>query len=82
VKAYELYQEVDPALVTELFKWLKENEKELYKTTIATLASNRKLRPIFVQKKSFEDQVTWLHKTLKLRTSDTIAEHLFQVWFM
>ena len=24
----------------------------------------------------------WLHKTLKLRTSDTIGEHLFQAYFM
>lgn len=82
MKAYEIYQTVDPALVTGMFTWMKENEKDLYKTTVGTLAADRKLRPLFVQKKSFPDQISWIHKTLKLRTSDTIGEHLFQVWFM
>jgi len=68
VKAYEIYQTADAALVTEMFTWMRENEKDLYKTAVATLAADRKLRPI--------------HKTLKLRTSDTIGEHLFQVFFM
>ncbi len=82
VKAYEIYQTVDPALVSEMFSWMKDNETDLYKTAIASLAADRKLRPIFVQKKTFPDQVAWLQKTLKLRTSDSIGEHLLQVWFM
>lgn len=82
VKAYEIYQEIDSALVVEMCQWLRANEKELYHTALASLAANRKLRPIFVQKKKPEEQAAWLHKTLKLRTSDTVGEHLFQVWFM
>jgi len=82
VKAYEIYQEIDPTLVVEMCQWLRANEKELYNTALASLAANRKLRPIFVQKKKPDDQAAWLHKTLKLRTSDTVGEHLFQVWFM
>jgi len=82
VKAYEIYQEACPSLITEMLQWVKENEKDLYQTTLGSLAENRKLRPIFVQKKSFPDQIQWLHKTLKLKTSDVIGEHLFQIWLM
>lgn len=82
MKAYEIYQEIDSALVVEMCAWLRANEKELYHTALATLAANRKLRPIFVQKKKPAQQAAWLHKTLKLRTSDTVGEHLCQVWFM
>ena len=82
VNAYEIYQEIDPALVTEMCQWMRENEKNLYNTAVGSLATNRKLRPIFILKKKPADQYVWLHKTLKLRTSDTVGEHLFQVYFM
>jgi hypothetical protein len=82
VKPHEIYQHLDPALVQDMFLYFRENERDLYKSAVASLASNRKLRPVFIQKKPAVDQITWLHKTLKLRSSDVIGEHLFQAWFM
>ena len=61
---------------------MRAEERNLYKTTLATLANDRKLRPVFVQKKSIAEQISWMHKTLKLKSSDMIGEHLFQVYFM
>lgn len=82
MKAFEVYQQIDPALVSDMFLWLRENERQLYKSAVASLTAARKLRPIFVEKKPVLEQIAWLHKTLKLRTSDTIGEHLFQAYFM
>ncbi len=82
MKAFEIYQTIDPSLVSDMFLWIRESDRQLYKSAIATLTANRNLRPVFVEKKSVADQITWLHKTLKLKTSDTIGEHLFQVYFM
>ena len=82
MNAFEIYQKIDPSLISDLFLWIRENDRQLYKSTIATLTANRRLRPVFVEKKSVPEQIAWLHKTLKLRTSDTIGEHLFQVYFM
>lgn len=82
MKAFEIYQKVDPSLVEEMFRWIRENERQLYKSTVATLAANRRLRPVFVEKKSVAEQIAWIHKTLKLRPSDTVGEHLFQVYLM
>jgi hypothetical protein len=82
VNAYEIYQEIDHSLVADMCQWIRENDKNLYNSAVGSLAANRKLRPIFIQKKKPVDQYVWLHKTLKLRTSDTVGEHLFQVWFM
>ncbi|MEJ6579483.1 MAG: hypothetical protein QNL68_06750 [Akkermansiaceae bacterium] len=82
MNAYEIYQEIDPTIVNEMFTWIRDNERQLYKTAVSSLAASRNLRPVFVEKKSVPDQITFIHKTLKLRTSDTIGEHLFQVWFM
>ncbi len=61
---------------------MRDEERDLYKTTLSTLANERKLRPVFIQKKSVAEQIAWLHKTLKLKSSDMVGEHIFQVYFM
>ncbi len=82
MNAYQIYQNADPALITDLFTWLRNEEKDLYKNAVSSLANDRKLRPLFIQKKSFPDQIAWLHKTLKLKSTDMMGEHIFQLYFM
>ena len=82
MKAHELYTAVDPTLVTEMLDWFRANDRNVYKSAVATLAGNRKLRPVFIQKKSLVDQYAWIHRTLKLLACDTIGEHLLQAYLM
>ncbi len=82
MKAHELYSAVDPAIVTEILDWFRANDRNVYKSAVATLAANRKLRPVFVQKKSLPEQYAWVLKTLKLNACDTIGEHLLQAYLM
>lgn len=65
-----------------MFMWMRDTDRELYKTALGSLASNRKLRLTYLQKKPATEQIEWMHKTLKLKTSGMIAEHLLQVYFM
>lgn len=82
MKAHELYSAVDPAIVTQILDWFRANDKNVYRSAVATLAGNRKLRPIFIEKKSMADQYAWIHKTLKINACDTIGEHLLQAYLM
>ncbi|MEO7099951.1 MAG: hypothetical protein ABI162_11355 [Luteolibacter sp.] len=82
MKAHELYTAVDPAIVTQILDWFRANDKNVYRSAVATLATNRKLRPIFIEKKSMADQYAWINKTLKLKACDTIGEHLLQAYLM
>ena len=82
VKAHELYSAVDPAIVTQILDWFRANDRNVYKSAVATLASNRKLRPVFIEKKPLADQYAWIHKTLKINACDTIGEHLLQAYLM
>ena len=82
MRPYEIFREVEPAIVIDLFSTFRDEDRDVYKSALASLAQERKLRPVFVQRKSVTDQIAWMHKTLKLRGSDTVAEHLLQVWFM
>jgi hypothetical protein len=82
VKAHELYTAVDPALFSEMFDWFRANDRNVYKSAVATLAGNRKLRPVFVQKKPLPEQYAWILKTLKLNACNTIGEQLLQAYLM
>jgi len=82
VKAHEIYAAVDPALVTQMLDWFRINDRNVYKTAVATLAANRKLRPVFIQKKSLAEQYAWIHKTLKINSCDAIGAQLLQVFLM
>lgn len=82
VKAHEIYNDIHPELVTRMLTWFRENDKNVYRSAIASLAQSRKLRLAFIQKKPLPDQYAWILKTLKSKQSDAIGEHLLQVWLM
>lgn len=82
MKAHELYSAVDPAVVTDMLDWFRANDRNVYKSAVATLAANRKLRLVFIQKKPLAEQYAWILKTLKLNACDTIGEHLLQAYLM
>ncbi len=82
MKAHELYSAVDPAVVTQILDWFRANDRNVYRSALATLAGNRKLRPIFVEKKTIPEQYVWILKTLKLKPCETIGEHLLQAYLM
>ena len=82
MKAHELYSAVDPAFVSQILDWFRANDKNVYRSAVATLATNRKLRPVFIEKKSMAEQYAWIQKTLKLKACDTIGEHLLQAYLM
>jgi len=80
--AHELFKNVKPSIVQDIFMWMRDTDRELYKTALGSLATNRKMRLAYLQKKPVTEQIAWMHKTLGLKTSDMIAEHLLQVYFM
>lgn len=82
MKSYEIYKAADPSLVSEMLMFFREVDKNLYKTSLATLASNRKLRLVFVQKKPVVEQIKWMHNAMMFKMNSDIGEHLLQVWFM
>lgn len=82
MKACQLFQKISPALGQEIISYLREEQKEVYRATLVTLAGQRKLRPQFVQKKSRDQQAAWILETLKMRSSEGVGEQLLQVWLM
>jgi hypothetical protein len=82
VKAHEIYQQLAPELLHQMLDWFRDRERSVYKSAVETLAKDRKLRLVFIQRKPLPDQYAWIHKTLQLKSCDTIGEHLLQAWFL
>jgi len=69
-------------MVTEMLDWFRANDRNVYKTAVATLADKRKLRPVFIQKKPLPAQFAWIHKTLSVPALDAIGEQLLHAYLM
>ena len=82
MKSYEIFQEIGPETAASIFQYLRDEQREVYTVSLSTLAQNRKLRPVFVQRKPAAAQIEWLVKNVKLKGSDEIAEHVIQLWLM
>lgn len=82
MKSHEIFTAVDPSVVVAILDWFRAHDRTVYRTAVSTLAANRKLRPVFVEKKNLADQYAWIHKTLQLRACESIAEQILQAYLM
>ncbi|HWB59994.1 MAG TPA: hypothetical protein VG733_10905 [Chthoniobacteraceae bacterium] len=78
----DIIQKASPALFSGLFGFLFEEEKPLYKATIEAVAKQRKLRPVFIERKPRNERFAWLQEALGRKASDAIAGHILQIWLV
>ncbi len=81
-KPYEIFAALPPAVSEQLFSYIFEKEKPLYKATIDTLAKQRKLRPIFVERKPRAERHAWMKEVLGRKINESVAAHLLQIWLV
>jgi len=79
---HEIFSKMTPSIASQIFSFLFEKEKPLYKATIDTLAKKRNLRPIFVERKPRDERFAWLKDSVSRAVNDGVAAHLLQVWLI
>jgi hypothetical protein len=79
---HEIFARMPAPAAEQLFTFLHEREKPLYKATIDTLAKQRKLRPVFVERKPRPERHAWMRDVLGKKTNDGVAAHLLQIWLV
>lgn len=82
MKAYQLFQYLSPGVATDIVKSMQAEQRDACRAALAKLAEQKRLRPVFVQRKSRDDQALWITNQLRLKLSDEIAESLLQVWLV
>lgn len=79
---HEIFAQMPPAVAEQLFSFLMENEKPLYKTTINTLATQRKLRGVFIERKPRAERHAWMREVLGKKVNESVGAHLLQIWLV
>jgi hypothetical protein len=60
--------------------WLAENDRNAYKSAAGMLATRRKLRPIFVERKPRDERNQWIKDSLARPANADLALEILQVW--
>jgi hypothetical protein len=81
-KTNEIFAKMPAEVVAQIFTHLGENEKALVKATIETLCQQRKLRPIFVERKPKAERFQWIQDALGRKQNEGVAAHLLQIWLV
>lgn len=82
MNASEIFQHLSPALAEQTLSYLNTAEKPTYKVAIQTLAAQRKLRPVFVERKPRVERHAWMQTALARPANSEIAANLLQMWLM
>ncbi|MCB1227736.1 MAG: hypothetical protein KDK99_18100 [Verrucomicrobiales bacterium] len=80
--ATQLLQAVGPELRDEIITYIQTQERAAYRVVIQNLSAARRLRPVFVQKKTKAEQAVWVADQLKLKSSEDITAQLLQIWLI
>ena len=82
LQPHEIFAHLSTPVSEQLFGFLFEKEKPLYKATIDTLSKQRKLRSIFVERKPRAERHAWMREVLGKKINDGVAAHLLQIWLV
>lgn len=82
MKSYEIFQNMSPSMAVEIFRHLQEKDSAIFKAVIQGLAQQRKLRPVFIERKPPAERYLWLQSALGRKISDTFSAHLLQSWLL
>lgn len=65
-----------------IIQFLHEHEKPVYKAALESLAQQRKLRPVFLERKPRPEQHAWMLEQLSKKPSRALAAHALQIWLV
>ena len=82
MKSHEIFQRMSPTLAAEILGYLQKEQTPVFKSVVQTLAQQRKLRPVFVERKPPQERYLWLQGALGRKASDTLSAHLLQAWLL
>lgn len=78
----ELFAKMPATAAAQIFTFLGEKEKHLLTASIDSLAKQRKLRPVFVERKPKAERFAWMQEALGRKQNEGIAAHLLQIWLV
>ena len=78
----DLFARLSPALASEIFNYLQTSAKPTYVLAVQTLAVQRRLRPVFIERKPRAERHAWLQAALARPAAAPIAANFLQGWLV
>ncbi len=82
MKSHEIFQQLSPALAVEILGYLQKEQPPVFKSVVQTLAGQRNLRSVFIERKPPNERYAWIKTALSRKAGDTLAVHLLQGWLL
>jgi hypothetical protein len=82
MKSYEIFQQMSPTLAGAILGYLQKEQPPVFKSVVQTLASQRNLRTIFIERKPPAERYAWIKTALGRKPVDILAAHLLQAWLL
>jgi hypothetical protein len=80
--AHELFGFMSPSLSGGILSFAYDEERELYKAIVASVAEARKLRPQFLERKPRTERDTEIIAFLSKPRLDIVAQNLLRTWLV
>jgi hypothetical protein len=78
----EIFASMSSQRALSIIGFFQEKEKPLYKATIESLAKQRKLRPVFIERKPKKERHDWILEALGRKINDALSAQLLQIWLV
>jgi hypothetical protein len=78
--ATEIFGRLNGPQAGEVLNWLAENDRNAYKSAAGMLATRRKLRAVFVERKPKDERNQWIKESLSRPSNADLALEILQVW--
>lgn len=78
--ATEIFGRLNGTQAGEVLNWLAENDRNAYKSAAGMLATRRKLRAVFVERKPKDERNQWIKESLSRPANADLALEILQVW--
>lgn len=82
LQPHEIISRLSPALVEQLFAFLYDKERKLYRATIESLAKQRNFRPVFVEKMPTPKRHAWMKEQFARPANAAVSAHVLQIWLV
>ena len=80
--SHELFGFMSPPLAMEILTYANESDKPLYKTTLAAVAENRKLRPVYLERQPRPQRNATMLATLARPSMEVVTANLIRTWLL
>lgn len=82
MNANEIFAHLTPAESHEIFEEISAGNRDAYKAAMQVTATRRRLRPVFLEKKSRPDRHEWMRSVLAMKRNEDVALELLQNWLL